>query len=151
MFPTAPRSYFAKHFEWIKGHDIPPITSGYGLVAMTFASHAKGREFDPHYPYISSALFFVVLVSSNSLNTLGIHTNTKRALPAGKKRTSWITIFRNQRLTHTTAANIFLPLPTHLAVDSLRSWCTKIRPPGIEPGTIWFMQNLQSDALPTVI
>ena len=27
--------------------------SGYGLVAMTFASHAKGREFDPHYPYIS--------------------------------------------------------------------------------------------------
>ena len=24
---------------------------GYGLVAMTFASHAKGREFDPHYPY----------------------------------------------------------------------------------------------------
>ena len=28
-----------------------PIASGYGLVAMTFASHAKGREFDPHYPY----------------------------------------------------------------------------------------------------
>ena len=26
-------------------------TSGYGLVAMTFASHAKGREFNPHYPY----------------------------------------------------------------------------------------------------
>ena len=26
-------------------------SSGYGLVAMTFASHAKGREFDPHYPY----------------------------------------------------------------------------------------------------
>ena len=25
--------------------------SGYGLVAMTFAPHAKGREFDPHYPY----------------------------------------------------------------------------------------------------
>ena len=25
---------------------------GYGLVAMTFASHAKGREFDPHYPYM---------------------------------------------------------------------------------------------------
>ena len=24
---------------------------GYGLVAMTFASHVKGREFDPHYPY----------------------------------------------------------------------------------------------------
>ena len=24
---------------------------GYGLVAMTFDPHAKGREFDPHYPY----------------------------------------------------------------------------------------------------
>ena len=29
------------------------IASGYGLVAMTFASHAKGREFDPHYPYVN--------------------------------------------------------------------------------------------------
>ena len=28
--------------------------SGYGLVAMTFASHARGREFDPHYPYFDS-------------------------------------------------------------------------------------------------
>ena len=30
-------------------------TSGYGLVAMTFASHVKGREFDPHYPYLLPA------------------------------------------------------------------------------------------------
>ena len=35
---------------------------GYGLVAMTFASHAKGREFDPHYPYVTlqSFLFFSI-------------------------------------------------------------------------------------------
>ena len=30
--------------------DTEPCQCGYGLVAMTFASHAKGREFDPHYP-----------------------------------------------------------------------------------------------------
>ena len=30
------------------------LSSGYGLVAMTFASHVKGREFDPHYPYVCS-------------------------------------------------------------------------------------------------
>ena len=33
------------------GHSWITKASGYGLVAMTFASHAKGREFDPHYPY----------------------------------------------------------------------------------------------------
>ena len=32
--------------------DQQDFSSGYGLVAMTFASHAKGREFDPHYPYV---------------------------------------------------------------------------------------------------
>ena len=31
------------------------LDCGYGLVAMTFASHAKGREFDPHYPYANKA------------------------------------------------------------------------------------------------
>ena len=36
----------------IGGQNFP---SGYGLVAMTFASHAKGREFDPHYPYFVQA------------------------------------------------------------------------------------------------
>ena len=30
------------------------LPSRYGLVAMTFASHAKGREFDPHYLYVSN-------------------------------------------------------------------------------------------------
>ena len=39
------------------------FSSGYGLVAMTFASHAKGREFDPHYPYVRHHVTYQSLVA----------------------------------------------------------------------------------------
>ena len=50
--PNSTVSIFRKTLLMNLRHDVPSITSGYGLVAMMFASHAKGREFDPHYPYV---------------------------------------------------------------------------------------------------
>ena len=44
---------------------LPPPRRGYGLVAMTFASHAKGREFDPHYPYIICIMQLLLAVVAN--------------------------------------------------------------------------------------
>ena len=58
VFQLSPSCRNAFHLPNMTAHrsgaefpEQPNVPSGYGLVALTFASHAKGREFNPHYPY----------------------------------------------------------------------------------------------------
>ena len=145
--PNSTVSIFRKTLLMNLRHDVPSITSGYGLVAMTFTSHAKGREFDPHYPYVYHLLCFFQRFPQHLRDPYRYKIQRER-LQLGAGELLWLQSSSPATYTHNGGEHLLL-LPTHLAVHSWRSGCMKIRPPGIEPGTIWFLQNLQSDALPT--
>ena len=112
------------------------LSSGYGLVAMTFASHAKGREFDPHYPYVSFGTYLFVKQISTCKSP---NAKSAGALPAG----SWISVImfpRHRRLTHTTTSLIHLTLcllsafhychhqSDHSSSKAERQWCSQFFP-----------------------
>ena len=103
--PNSTVSIFRKTLLMNLRHDVPSITSGYGLVAMTFAHTRKVVS-----SILTTRMYIICFVFfKGSLSTLGIHTDTK----FNESASSWELAnfsdynLRRQRLTHTTAANIF--------------------------------------------